>query len=363
MAPEQAAVIDVAGLRLLIDLLRADGWTVIGPTVQDGVIGQAEIQSLDDLPARCRRRAGRRVLPARERGDDAASSATCWARSRGSRCSSPPASWSAARVRATSRRAPQEHDPELRPLALFGVRSCDLHAIAVHDRVLPAEPPSTPTTPRAARQPSSSRSPAPTRRAPASARRWAPGPTRREGFDLALTELLDDRGHRFLVRAGNRTGAPPSSSCLPRQPVLGRRPSHAPPPVVETASGRMGRELDTTEIRDLLYANADHPQWDDVASRCLACSNCTLVCPTCFCTSVEDTTNLVDGTSRALAGVGLVLHQRLLPPARRQRPRARPSPATASGPPTSWPPGGTSSARRAASAAAAASPGARRRST
>ena len=58
----------------------------------------------------------------------------------------------------------------------------------------------------------------------------------------------------------------------------------------------MGRQLDTTDLRDLLYSNADHSRWEDVAPRCLACGNCTLVCPTCFCTSVDDSTSLVDGT-------------------------------------------------------------------
>jgi ferredoxin len=54
----------------------------------------------------------------------------------------------------------------------------------------------------------------------------------------------------------------------------------------------MGRAMDTEGIRDLLYANAEHPRWDDAASRCLSCGNCTSVCPTCFCTSVEDHTAL-----------------------------------------------------------------------
>ena len=54
----------------------------------------------------------------------------------------------------------------------------------------------------------------------------------------------------------------------------------------------MGRAMDTEGLKDVLYAAVDHPQWDDVASRCLACGNCTMVCPTCFCTSVEDHTDL-----------------------------------------------------------------------
>ena len=54
----------------------------------------------------------------------------------------------------------------------------------------------------------------------------------------------------------------------------------------------MGRELDTSDIRELLYRNYEHPRWEEVAERCLSCGNCTMVCPTCFCTSVEDTTDL-----------------------------------------------------------------------
>jgi Fe-S-cluster-containing hydrogenase component 2 len=54
----------------------------------------------------------------------------------------------------------------------------------------------------------------------------------------------------------------------------------------------MGRTVDVTDIRNLLHRNQEHPRWDDVAERCLACTNCTLVCPTCFCSSVEDVTDL-----------------------------------------------------------------------
>ena len=59
------------------------------------------------------------------------------------------------------------------------------------------------------------------------------------------------------------------------------------------------RELDTDGIRDLLYDNLEHPRWEEVAERCLSCGNCTLVCPTCFCSTTEDTTDLAgDETTR-----------------------------------------------------------------
>ena len=72
----------------------------------------------------------------------------------------------------------------------------------------------------------------------------------------------------------------------------------------------MGRRLDTDGIKDLLYASVDSSQWDDVASRCLSCTNCTMVCPTCFCTSVEDVTDLT-GSTDDRHRVGLLLQRGL----------------------------------------------------
>ena len=62
--------------------------------------------------------------------------------------------------------------------------------------------------------------------------------------------------------------------------------------VVATAAARMGRRLDTGGIKELLQENQLHPHWEEVAERCLTCGNCTMVCPTCFCTTVEDTADL-----------------------------------------------------------------------
>jgi ferredoxin len=61
---------------------------------------------------------------------------------------------------------------------------------------------------------------------------------------------------------------------------------------VAGAAQKMGRQLEAGDLRDLLARNLEHPRWEDVAERCLTCGNCTMVCPTCFCTTVEDTTDL-----------------------------------------------------------------------
>ena len=61
---------------------------------------------------------------------------------------------------------------------------------------------------------------------------------------------------------------------------------------IKEAENQMGRYLDTDGIKELLQGNPDNPQWDDVAKRCLTCANCTLVCPTCFCSTMEDLTDI-----------------------------------------------------------------------
>jgi len=62
--------------------------------------------------------------------------------------------------------------------------------------------------------------------------------------------------------------------------------------VTDRTAAQMGRRLETAGIKELLYGNLEHPRWDEVAQRCLTCANCTMVCPTCFCSTIEDTTDL-----------------------------------------------------------------------
>jgi len=115
------------------------------------------------------------------------------------------------------------------------------------------------------------------------------GPKAETGYDLALTEILDG-AHRLLVEIGSERGAEVLRD-LPRRPAL-PDDLDAAGAAVAGAVERMGRRVDVTDIRDLLARNLENKRWDDVAARCLTCGNCTLVCPTCFCTSVEDVTDL-----------------------------------------------------------------------
>jgi sulfhydrogenase subunit beta (sulfur reductase) len=121
----------------------------------------------------------------------------------------------------------------------------------------------------------------------------ATGPRASVEFDLALTELVGKGAHRFVVEVGSERGADILAE-LGSTPASDADVQDAEA-AVEAAARQQVRSIDTAGIKELLYQNFEHPRWDDVARRCLACANCTMVCPTCFCTTVEDVTD-VTGT-------------------------------------------------------------------
>jgi sulfhydrogenase subunit beta (sulfur reductase) len=45
-------------------------------------------------------------------------------------------------------------------------------------------------------------------------------------------------------------------------------------------------------IPDLFDRSFENKVWDDLDERCLACGNCTSVCPTCYCFDIKDEINL-----------------------------------------------------------------------
>jgi ferredoxin len=198
-----------------------------------------------------------------------------------------------------ARAAPEDgtlevEEPEPPPrYAFVGVRSCDLHAVAIQDRVFIGDRYVEPDYEARRRDAFFVAVNCGRAGGTCFCSSMDTGPRVTAGFDLALTEVLDERGHRFVVEVGSDRGTEVLDAIEHREADADER--GAPDAAAERARASMGRTLDVTDIRDLLQANAEHPRWDEVADRCLSCGNCTLVCPTCFCSTVEDTTDLAGG--------------------------------------------------------------------
>ncbi len=116
------------------------------------------------------------------------------------------------------------------------------------------------------------------------------GPEAKSGFDLSLTEVLQGGGHFFVVKAGSELGA--SVLGLIGTEAASEEEIESADALLREAESRMKKWMDTDNLPKVLSENLEHPHWEDAAKRCLTCGNCTMVCPTCFCSTVEDITDL-----------------------------------------------------------------------
>jgi ferredoxin len=286
---ESGSVLTATALSELFAALHRRGYTVVGPTVRDGAIVVAELATADELPFGWGVETEAGTYRVRARADRAAFGHSAGPQSWKTVLHPPRAKlWSADRATGTVTAAQPEADPPR--YALIGVRPCDLRAVAILDRVLGGGRHADPVY--AGRRDGAfivaveCTEPGST----CFCSSMGCGPGADTGYDLAMTELVDGDDHRFVVRAGTPVGAEVLAE-LPCQPADRALTDRAETAVAEAAE-HMGRTMPTTGLPALLAASRESPHWDDVASRCLTCGNCTMVCPTCFCTTTEDVTDL-----------------------------------------------------------------------
>jgi len=280
-------LIDLDGLGDLYRVLVAEGYRVIGPAVQDGAIVLRELASADELPFGWGVELAAGSYRLRRRADDAAFGHAAGPQS-WKQFLHPPREklWSATRTAGGFEVSEDDEQPPR--YAFLGVRPCDLRAIEIQDRVL-GQPGSRYAERRGGAFVIAVNCTEPGETCFCTSLGTGPG-AGQDGFDLALTETVGEGGHRFLVDVGSARGAAVIGQVPSREAAEGD--IHGARTAVEAASDRMGREMDASGLRELMAGSHGAARWDDVAARCLTCGNCTLACPTCFCTSVEDSSDL-----------------------------------------------------------------------
>jgi ferredoxin len=274
--------LDGGAFERLFDVLAKRGYDVVGPTVRDGTIVLDRIAGAEDLPRGVgeEQEAGTYRLLARD--DDRA---FAWAHGPDSakRYLFPARETVATLRRVNGGFERVEGQAKPRPIAFVGLRACDLRAIEIQDRVFfDADPTYRERRRRALLIGVNCSDPGAT----CFCASMGSGPRCTSGFDLALSELDDgfavevgsDRGEDLLLELETRDATEGEIAALAEQE--------------RAAIDRMGRQLDEWDMPALLYRNRQHPRWRDVAERCLACGNCTSVCPTCFCHDVVDAVSL-----------------------------------------------------------------------
>ncbi len=283
------ATLTVEGLEKLLQAIQARGYRAVGPTVENQAIVYDDVKSINDLPRGWtdEQDGGRYRLM--QRSDDALFGYSVGPQAWKKYLHAPKLRlWTAERHGDDISVAPEP--PAGDRLAFIGVRACEIRAIEIQDRALVGDLYVDPHY-QALRA-----------RALIVAvncgqaggvcfcASMQAGPRVKQGFDIVLTELLDGGEHVFLVEAGSDEGR--ALLALTPHRVASDDEIRAAEAVIERTASSMGREMRSDDLNELLMNNLEHPRWDEVATRCLTCANCTLVCPTCFCTSVEEVSDL-----------------------------------------------------------------------
>ncbi len=299
MTVTPSRVLDAGDLQALLDAVTIAGYQPIGPTAHGAGIEYAPIASTDDLPIGLVDTAEAGTYALEESGTPTFFG-PLMADQSWKRYLYPPREQLITITTTNGTPTFTSVVPEPPRYAFIGVRACELAAIAIQDKVF-LDPDYADPRYAARRQDLLVVAVECTRAGNTCfCVSMGTGPSVNEGADLVLTEVVDGDDHWFGIRAGSEIGEELIAT-LPTTEAAEAHAAECERRVTEAASS-MGRTLDTEGIHDLLLGNPTHPRWRAIGDRCLACTNCTMVCPTCFCSTT------IDGS--ALDGSGFTRERR-----------------------------------------------------
>jgi ferredoxin len=283
-------VFEAEDFQRLLDSLKEAGYQVVGPTIQEGAITYSEIDTVDALPINQTDEQEGGHYRLKERGDNALFGYTVGPDSwKKYLFPSSIQLWQAQRSNGSFEIA-QSEPAEVPRYAFIGARACELHAIAIQDKVFLEGDIADPVYGSRREHVFIVAVNCGQAASTCFCASMGAGPKVDSGFDLALTEILEAERHFFVVEVGTEQGKAILDQ-IPHQEANSNE-LQAADQVSATATAQMGRDLNQDGLQELLYDNYNNPEWEKVAARCLSCGNCTMVCPTCFCSTVEDVTDL-----------------------------------------------------------------------
>ena len=288
----QKTRIDRSQIDTLFLSLKRHGYSLVGPKISEGAIIYDFLDSITQLPIGWTDEQEAGTYRIKQRGDQALFGYNLGPHSWKKFLFSPRKRiWQGQKTSEGGFRTQQEASTQPQRFAFIGVRACELHAIHIQDQVFMNKQyqdaeylhKRTDNFIVAVNCGQAGKT--------CFCTSLNTGPKVNEGYDLALTEIIDGDVHYFVVESGSERGLEVLNE-LPCQSVSNSDLEEAVDKCIEKATEQMSRAIDTTDIKAFLYRNYDNKRWRELEKKCLTCANCTMVCPTCFCSKIEDTTDL-----------------------------------------------------------------------
>jgi ferredoxin len=266
-------------------VLQAEGYQVIGPTIDQEAIVYDRIRSVDELPKGWTDIQEPALYRLQKRDDEALFGYNVGPHSWKRFLFPPKVTLCAAdRTEQGWQFSESKNDPP--KLAFLGVRACELAAMKIQDRVFSGGPYVDPIYQQRRELALVIAVNCSQAVSTCFCASMNSGPRCTSGFDLALTELPDGFFVESATPAGQAIIAQLKPTTATEENLIDAEA------VRQQAVDQITKQMDTIGIRDLLMSNLEHARWDDVALRCLSCTNCTMVCPTCFCSTVTEVSEL-----------------------------------------------------------------------
>ncbi|MDH3710427.1 MAG: 4Fe-4S dicluster domain-containing protein [Cyclobacteriaceae bacterium] len=288
MAKQHAFRTDTQGLESLFALLSDQGYAQMGPVVRDGAIMLGEINSFDELAQGYTDEQAKghyRIKPIPTRG--------LFQYAVGPQSFKqylhPPRRklWS---THGSQEKFTIEEGNEPEKMVFWGVRSCDLEAIKILDRIFLEGAFVNKWYQQAREQLVIIAASCPVPSANCFCTSTNTGPKPESDFDIAIHEIMDHDCCYYILETGSHKGEKLIQKL--RIQKVSEEELDSLERMIEKAASSMEKRFEPAEAADLLKKTLEHKHWDEVGSRCLSCANCTMVCPTCFCTSTEDITEI-----------------------------------------------------------------------
>ncbi len=284
-------------LNKIFSHFKSRGYKILGPTIKDNAIVYDEIESLDALPIGWTDEQFPGSYRLKERDDKAVFGYVVGPHS-WKRFLYPPIStlWEARKENGSIKIFESNSDDE--KFVFVGVRACEVSAILIYDKILGGgqyvdsnyikRRENTFLIAVNCNEPGNN----------CFCSSTGTGPAVLTGYDIVLTEVISNDRHYFIARAGSETGEELLTS-------LGFRDAtdleiEEGEKIIADAVNKFKRKVDLTDVVEILQENYENPLWDKVSEKCLTCGNCTMVCPTCFCHTIEDVTDLTGQTAKRI---------------------------------------------------------------
>lgn len=277
-------------LDTLIKVLLKKGYDVIGPAVSNDSIVYRKLEGSDDLPIGCRDIQDRGTYRLGKRKDNAYFGYVVGPDSWKKFLHKPILTmWKAKKNGQEIELV--ENGSDSTDYAFLGVRACELHAITIQDKVFMSQEFQDNHYMTVRKKAFIVAVNCTQAGGNCFCTSMNTGPKVDKGYDISLTEVINSKNHYFLVETGTERGWEIMND-VPREPATDTEIKAASIALKETEK-QITKRMDTENTKELLYKNVEHPRWKEVANQCLCCANCTMVCPTCFCTTIEDSTDLL----------------------------------------------------------------------